>query len=536
MSVINKVDFNAAVVNLKEAKDISWDVIIIGAGMGGLAAAYQFTQKGKKVLIVEKGEYNFSTTHAIQDEEHDPQRRIQNGHWPTQLSGYVDGVQTDFWPPLGCGVGGSTLLYAAALHRLEPVDFSLQELPDGRTIEWPFSYEELEPYYQEAEKLFHVAGTEDPLSNDKVDLLPPPEMSELSHYFFDEFQSAGLHPYRLHVGVKYCQGCTECGGKICLNECKQDAREVYAKKAVQTGLAFILPYSDVLKLEATEDCVTSVVVQSGNIKDTIFAETYILAAGAYITPTLLQRSKSESWPAGIGNHYDQVGRNLMFHSSDYLAFWPSRGSSRNLSSRGANKTISLRDYYSFNDEKLGEFQSTGLTASYGNVLYSLRQMFDQSRFKRLSLLRHLLRIPAWIASKLFGEATVFATVLEDFPYEENRVFFDESSLSSMRFEYQIHPELESRVLQQRKLIRQCLSHLKSFPLSLSAKLNFGHPAGTCKAGLDPKTSVVDKNCKVHGVKNLYVVDGSFMPTSGGTNPSLTIAANAMRVVDSIVGQ
>jgi choline dehydrogenase-like flavoprotein len=200
---------------------------------------------------------------------------------------------------------------------------------------------------------------------------------------------------------------------------------------------------------------------------------------------------------------------------------------------GPSKTIALRDFYRVEGEKLGEFQSTGMTANYGYTLYALRLMFDQSMFRKIPLLRQFLRIPAYIAQKLLGEATIFATIVEDFPYHENRIALDSISPSGIRVHYNISNELRARNHRMRRLLGQALRSFRILPLNVDLTLNYGHPCGTCKAGLSPSDSVLDKNCKAHGIENLYVADSSFMPTSGGTNPSLTIAANALRVAEAI---
>ena len=134
---------------------------------------------------------------------------------------------------------------------------------------------------------------------------------------------------------------------------------------------------------------------------------------------------------------------------------------------------------------------------------------------------------------MFGEAAIFTTLIEDFGYLENRVLLDKNSASGIRFEYTIHREFRDRCREFKKIIRNQLSSLKSFSLWDEANLNYGHPCGTCRAGDDPRSSVVDCDCKVHGMENLYIADSSIMPTSGGTNPSLTIAASALRIADKI---
>ncbi len=522
---------NDKIIDLDAAQMQDWDVVIIGAGMGGGSAAYALAKKGHKVLLIEKGLANFEgKCEGVEVEQEDPEERLANGRWPHKVSAHVDGALSDIWAPLGCGLGGSSLLYGAAIQRLRSEDLEPRTAPSGDAIDWPFRYSDLERYYQEAEKLFSVCGTKDPLEPDSdCDLAPPPVMCETDQHYFQEFKNAGFNPYRLHVAVKYVEGCEECGGHICKNACKRDALNSCIIPALATGNLSVTERAEATRLEADENRVTGVSVKQDGGHYTVRAKVVALAAGAYFTPVLLLRSRNESWPQGLVNSSGLVGKNLMLHASDFIAFWSKRKYSR----LGPNKTIAFRDLYSVDGHKLGEFQSTGLTAGYGNVLYALRLLFDQSRFSKFTPLRHFLRIPAYFASRFFGVATVFATIVEDFPYEDNCVLVDESRPSGMRFQYTVRQEFRSRVMEMRTRVRKQLSSLRSIPMNIGVSLNYGHPCGTCKAGNDPATSVVDKDCKAHELDNLYVVDSSFMPTSGGTNPGLTIAANALRVADAI---
>jgi choline dehydrogenase-like flavoprotein len=145
----------------------------------------------------------------------------------------------------------------------------------------------------------------------------------------------------------------------------------------------------------------------------------------------------------------------------------------------------------------------------------------------------MLRIPAYIASVILGRATIFATILEDKPYPENRITLDPNKPSGMRFNYIVHADLRERISLLRSLIKKTLARHRLIIFGQEVNLNYGHPCGTCRFGDDPTSSVLDTNNKAHDLNNLYVVDASFMPTSGGTNPSLTIAANALRVASHI---
>ncbi|HID82162.1 MAG TPA: GMC family oxidoreductase [Chromatiales bacterium] len=518
-------------VSLKELADEVWDVAIIGSGMGGATAGYALAQKGHRVIVLEKGNASFpGGDHDEHLDEEDPQERFKYGVWPTQITSVVEGRRSRFFGPVGCGAGGSTLLYAAALERLEPNDFGLHDAASHTENAWPFPYETLLPYYRTAEQLFKVRGTQDALNTDREsELLPPPPMSECDNHFFSSFKERGLNPYRLHVGIGYGDKCRECLGFICNQNCKSDAKNICLEPAIQTGNLTLLDQCEVKRLDADEKAAREVVCIRDGKEIRIRARIFIVAAGAYFTPVLLQNSVNNFWPNGLANHADNVGRNLMFHISDFIAVWPKGKFSR----EGPAKTISLRDFYFQDGKSLGSFQSTGLTVEYGNVIYALKNRFDRSRWSWFKPIRPFLRIPAYLASFFLGPATVFATIMEDRPYPENRVATDAEEPSGMRFEYTVHDELRERIKLFRKTLKSKLAPHRLFVLGEEVSLNYGHPCGTCRMGSDPESSVLDVNCKAHEVDNLYVVDASFMPTSGGANPSLTIAANALRVAEHI---
>lgn len=517
---------------LEDAARQDWDVIVVGGGMGGGAACHALTRNGHRVLLIEKGRANPEPDPASDAGiSSDRGKRLKHGHWPSRLRVEVDGAASEIYPALGCGAGGSTLLYAGTLGRLRPGDFATQRLPDGSSVAWPFRYEDLAPYYQHMERLFHVCGTPDPLSPCDGDaLLPPPAMGDRDRHFFDAMRQAGLHPYRQHMAVRYLEGCTECGGSPCGRDCKQDARNVFILPALATGLLTLLEETEVVEVLADRERARGVVVAGPDGPVTISGGAVVLASGALSTPAILQRSRSPAWPAGVGNDHDLVGRYLMFHTSDFVAVWPRRG----LPAAGPGRTISFRDFYELDGRKLGEVQSMGLSAGYPEILTFLHQWFEKSPLKRVGVVRPLLRIPAWLAAKVFSEASVFATIVEDFPSPENRVVIGADDPQDVEVRYAIPEELHQRVRDMRRLLTERLSRLRVMVVNHDVMLNYGHACGTCRAGVDPASSVVDADCRVHGLSNLYVLDGSFMPTSGGANPSLTIGANALRVAERIV--
>jgi choline dehydrogenase-like flavoprotein len=509
---------------------ILWDAIIIGTGMGGATIGYSLASQGFRVLLLEKGHDAVEESAAGEISEV-PEERLAEGYWPHRILAEVDGVRRELYAPLGCGVGGSTLLYAAALERFERSDFQAMPGLDHPTGGWPVSYDEMLPFYERAEQLYRVQGTYTPLGGPTESSDEPP-VSPQDKMFMRDFARAGLHPYRLHVGIAYQPGCRECLGRLCPKGCKSTARSVCLDPAVEHHGAEMLTESEVTRLIAEAGRITAVEFRQGSTTKLAQGRVIILAAGTYRSAALLLQSANSEYPKGVANGSGLVGRNLMFHTSELFAIWPlHRGSSE-----GPRKTIGLRDFYSYAGYHLGSVQSLGVSAAYGNILVFLYRWFDQRWFARLRVLRPLLRVPAFIASKLFGRAAVFVLIVEDFGEQHNRIVLDHERPERIQVSYRVSHDLRERMGLARRLLRERLSGFRIMSLLTDDQLNFGHPTGTCRFGHDPATSVLDPNCRSHEVDNLYVVDGSFMPSCGGTNPALTIAANALRVGDAIGGR
>lgn len=516
------------ILSIDQVLEQDFDVVIVGGGMGGATSAYALSKKGYRVLLIEKGAADLLNENQldIDVEIEDPGDRVKYHYWPTKITSVVDNSESANFTPTGCGVGGSTRLYAGTLERLEPVDFLPQSLPDGSTVDWPYDYKDLEPYYQKVEELFNVHGSTDPLKGSQNhNLKSPKELNATDKQFYNIFKNSGLHPYRLHIALSKELGVSK--------QQYMGALEACVLPALTTGNLKVIENCEVIHIDATADLVTGLVVSHQNKSYSIPAQKVILAAGAFFTPVMLLRSISQDWPTGLANHNDLVGRNLMFHVSDFIGIW---GKEKHPDVK-PSKSIGFSDFYSYDGAKYGQFQSVGMSIEYGYILYFLRTRFQSTFWAKIPILnkiiRQLLRGPAFIATHLFKDASVFSSVIEDFPYQANRVVYDESKPSDLYFIYNVPEELKSRVKKFRRFIKKKVNSKLVVFFNKGIVLNYGHPCGTCKAGTNPEQSVVDSHCKVHGIKNLYVADASFMPTSGGTNPSLTIAANALRVVDGI---
>lgn len=493
-----------------------WDVVVIGAGMGGGLAARRLTERGLSVLILERGVTVEAGAGA--------------GYWEKPLHGVLDGEATAYHGVLGSAVGGTSVNYAASLERPERHD--LDEGP-GRphpTGGWPVGYEAFRPHFEAAERIFHVCGEPDPLSAEiRPDLAPPPTLAPVDAALMASFRRRGLHPYRAHLGIRYLPGCAECIGRICPSRCKFDARTAGVEPALATGRAALLDDCEVTALRGAHGRISHIEARRGGARLTVPARCVVLGAGGLASPRLLLASASEDWPEGCANASGLVGRNLMFHLSERLAVWPDRSAPLGKPA----KAICLRDFYYRDGMRLGLLQSMGLDASYGNVVHHLNEAFDRRAPRGLRPLRGALRIPAYLAARMFGAARIFVGILEDPAVQSNRVVFDAAAPERLAFDYRVTPELSRRRRVFRKMIRAALQGQRTFFLNAKPELNVAHPCGTLRFGTDPTSSVLDPFCRAHGLSNLYVADSSFMPTSNGVNPSLTIAANALRVADHI---
>jgi choline dehydrogenase-like flavoprotein len=509
-----------------------WDVIVIGTGMGGASAGFGLAQKGRKVLFLEKGRKEHGHLHLRGKEHEDPnapENRLLTGRWPFAMQGRTSFGPMSFFGPMGCGAGGTTALYGAQLERFFPSDFTpAQNFPGGgrSTLpqRWPFSYEQLLPYYQQAETLLDLCGTPDPLQpGQATQMRPPPDLSARDQALWSLFENKGLSPYRSHVGYHKRPDCWECLDQ-CYRACKSDAARCFLHPALTLPNARLLTDCEVQTLEPQGRRIAKVHALCKGERLTFQGKTVVLAAGAFLSPTLLMRS------GGVANGSGQVGRNLMLHTSDILLL----ESGADLDASGPAKSISFNDFYQTQGQKLGAVQSLGLRLSWPFILAYLRHLDDKASLPWRRALRPWLEPLAKRAEARFANASAFTTIVEDLPYAENRVLPADNG-GGFRFDYTVHRELRQRTRALRRMVRGTLSPEVSVFVATGTRnrLNFGHACGTLRAGDDPATSVLDGSNRAHELDNLYVSDASFFPSSGGTNPSLTIAANGLRVAEII---
>jgi choline dehydrogenase-like flavoprotein len=523
-----------------------WDVVVVGTGMGGGFAGLALARAGLRVLFLERGgvpgagSAKGSRLGRLLNPARQKDQLRRLGRWPEPAVLRLDGVRRAIMPALGNGPGGSSALYGAAVERYLREDFSGENGAGGRFGElpnaWPIAYEEMLHWYREAETLLRPHGTRDPNdADDDARLAQPPRLSDRDQWLFDRFAAAGLDPYRVHCAVDDRPGCTMCAGAICPRRCKGDGASRGLIPALEDHGAKVLFNFAAERLECAGGRVVAVHGRHAGRGVAIRARTVVLAAGALATPLLLLNSAGEGHARGLGNNAGLVGRGVMFHVEQIFAAWAQNG----LGGDGPIKTFSSRTFHQVSGERHGAIQSFVNRVEPGNIADYLRQLAPQTNLAPLQLaIRLACNVGARMLAWLFGDAALYSARTEDFAYACNRIVPDPSSPSGYAIDYTFPPELHARAGALRKSTKRALSAagVRTFFLSGVRNLNFSHVLGSCRMGETAATGVVDPSQKVWEVDNLYIADASVLPTSAVANPSLTIAACALRMADRIVGE
>jgi choline dehydrogenase-like flavoprotein len=503
-------------------------VIIIGTGAGGGTLAYRLAPTGKNILLLERGDFL-----PREKQNWDVDAVFGEGRYVSKDTWY-DARGKAFQPGTHYFVGGATKMYGAALFRLRREDFGELKHHDGLSPAWPIAYDDLEPYYTQAEQIYQVHGlrgadpTDPPASAPY--LHPPlshePRIQELC----DSLTKAGYHPAPTPTAIllneqerhnSLCIRCDTCDGFPCLVHAKADAEVVCVRPALTYPNVTLVTNAHVSRLQTNTSGrdVTEVVVERHGATETYRGNIVVVAAGAANSARLLLMSASDKHPRGLANGSDQVGRNYMFHNSAAVVAISKRENPTLF-----QKTLSLNDFYFGAKDfayPLGNMQMIG--KSQGSMFRE-----DAPRFA-----------PGFALDTMAKHAVDFWLTTEDLPDPNNRVTLNASG--DIQLNYTFNNQEPTRRLEAmlKSMLEHlgCHSHLIPNNLYLGKHIpiaGVGHQAGTCRFGSDPQTSVLDVNCKAHELDNLYVVDTSFFPSIGAVNPSLTAMANALRVGDHIL--
>jgi choline dehydrogenase-like flavoprotein len=505
-----------------------YDIIIIGTGAGGGTLAYRLAPSGKRILLLERGGYlprekdNWSSRAVF----------IEN-KYKAQVD-WQDKNGTVFHPGIHYYVGGNTKVFGAVLLRFRKEDFGEIKHHGGISPAWPISYDELEPYYTQAEHLYQVHGQHgedptEPAASAPYRYAPvrhEPRIQELH----DDLVRIGRRPFHLPVGVRLnedepeksaCIKCSMCDGFPCLVNAKSDAQITCIDPALQHANVTLLTHALVtgLKTNAAGREVTKVCVERKGIPEEYSADIVVVACGAINSAALLLRSANEKHPNGLANRSDIVGRHYMCHNNSALLALSKRANPTQF-----QKTLGLNDFYFRSDDwdyPLGHIQMLG--KSDLDTLRSGAPGFA----------------PGLALEAMAKRSMDFWLTSEDLPDPNNRVLtnakgeitlqYTENNLEGHRRLVGALKGMLGRLGMERHLIPQNFYLGKKIPIGGTA-----HQCGTVRFGRDPLMSALDVNCKAHDLDNLYVVDASFFVSSTAVNPSLTIMANALRVGDHIL--
>ncbi|MES2524175.1 MAG: GMC family oxidoreductase [Gemmatimonadota bacterium] len=502
---------------------MTWDAIVIGSGFGGAMAAYGLVDRGHRVLMLERGGWvargpdNWGSQGAAYVSSHfsmDAPYQVDTGLFRTQ-SGAVH-----------C-VGGQSVFYGGASLRFRERDFMhAPQIVGDSDAAWPISYRDLEPAYAEAERLLGVAGqagvdpTEPFRSTPFTGALGP--LSAPAQAITDAARRLGLRPFPIPLAIAFeaqtrrgsCMRCGTCDGYACATEAKNDVATRMIPALVARGMTLRANVVCV-RLVRRGARVTGVEFEDRvtGERGTLQAHTVVLAAGTLATPHLLLASGFDRInPAG-----DTVGRYLTRHSNA-VTFGVFRHAPN--PDRVFDKQVAIHDFYHGIDHP----------DAPAGPLGSLQQLTPPVGLAR-AYLPAIMRGPA---SMFLSRASGLLAMAEDQPQRDNRVFLDTRARDrfglprlQVRHRYSARDRAATRVLVQHA--RAVMREAGAFATWTHAIGTFSHALGTVRMGDDEETAPLDAHGRFRGLDNLFVTDGSALPRSAAVNPSLTIAANALRI-------
>lgn len=518
-----------------------FDVIIIGSGAAGAAAAWRLATKGFKVACVERGPWMDAASYPSTRPDWELLKRTSMSPVAATRGAVQDYPVDDSASPVAVcnfnAVGGSTILYSGHFPRFQPDDFRLAST-EGLSEDWPIAYSDLRPYFDINEEMMSVAGLAgDPLYPDIKNLLPPVPLGDVGTRLAKAFNTKGWHwwPSYSAISTRDRRGRSACINLgPCNTGCPQGAKS-------STDITYLARAKAASLVVFDETAVSHILMEEGRVagvcvtdkdrnKKTLRSARVILAASAIGTPRLLLNTRSDDYPRGLGNAHDQVGRHLMIHPLGYVE---------------------------------GVFPETLDTdiGPQGCMLYSLEHYRSQDAGHRLGYMMHALRgtgpletaQSAYGRRKLrFGEKlyedfaafwrkqAVISIICEDLPDPANRVELDTTRTDALgdpgvRVSYTMSENTRKMMTHGMGKAREVLSAAGARQLYAHGPVrNSGwHVMGTARMGTDPGRSVVDPRGRVHGIGGLYVVDSSVFVTSSCVNPANTIQAVALFLADLI---
>lgn len=560
---------------------MSYDFCIVGSGAGASPIAYTLAKAGAKVLVLEKGpwltekeffkdELTTSLHDAYNPKLEDEQHVIEEVFTGSDGDVFWEGEATSesgwsFWN--GNVVGGSSNFMSGYFHRLKPIDFRLKSefgsIKGANVADWPITYNELEPYYAQVEREVGVSGrvTEHPNQEPRSSDFPFPPVAEhpIANWIDKGAESIGYHTVPVPrailsqpaMGRRSCEYSGYCSNYGCASGAKGSGRAALLNHAVASGNCTVKPNAKVFHIETDEQGEIVGVWYYNKLgrKQKAVATTYIVACQAVETSRLLLSSKGPKFPQGLANNSGQVGKNLLFSGGgtgrgDFFFDDLTTEQQAQLKQVGPFINRALQDWYRIDDKSFVGSNHNG-SAKGGTIDFLFYQnAIARARGSEFDESNNLV----WgeqLKQNLKKEFTTYKTlrfeVFNDWlPNDDCYVALDDEvvdkwgdPVAKIRIGYHEHDLSVGEYLAQKGETLLKAMGAKNITSSISGIPASNLMAGGCRFGEDPKSSVLNKNCQAHEVKNLYVTDGSFMPTGGSVPYTFTIYANAFRVAEHL---
>ena len=536
------------------------NAVVVGAGAAGGIVAKELSTAGLSVVLLERGKW-YTSNDCRKDDLRNQRTTLRGNAFGPEDEGnprvWVDAksVLHTAWPSEGdyqndaACVGGGTLSYGAQAWRYMPQDFRMRSTygaPAGSSLEdWPISYDDLEPFYEKSEYEIGISGdySGTPFHGPRRRDLPMPPLPPGREFGILEpaAKRLGLHPFHIPMArnsVPYngrgpCMRCRWCVGFACEVDAKNGSQNTVIPIALNTGnceLRTECMVKEILTDDRGRARGVSYFDSRGHLQEQL-SDLVVVSGCATETARLLLNSKSKLFPQGLGNRFDQVGRNLQgHHYTGAIGYFDIE----TYDDVGPGATIAISDY---------NHGTPGLCG--GGML--------ANEFIRLpihSVDRLPTNTPRWgpghkQAMRDWHRRTiVIMGPTQQIPTAEGRVTVDPTvrdkwRLPVVRISGNVHPDTFEIGAVQARRAEAWLKEAGAVSTTLMAGkpqvVSAGqHQAGTCRMGDDPKGSVVNRHCQIHDVDNVFVIDSSVHVTNGGFNPALTIMAIAYFASEALV--
>lgn len=522
-----------------------FDVLIVGAGPGGLASAWMLSKAGLKVACIEQGPehassllvpmvdggelFKYSTLSSTPS--------VRSLPYEFTVNSSNSPIELEFFS----GVGGSTLLFSAQYPRLQPRDFCIRSLT-GKSFDWPFTYKDLEPFYIINEEITGLSGLSgDPLNPSVKPNMPPVKIGPMGEKLVEGFNSLGWRWWPSYSAINTVDRGTRPSDNylrptnLDYGPSKGSANNTYYPLAVKEGVKFFLN-SQALSLHREDSKSNSNICYVRALRDNeeyvIRAKRFVLACGGAGTPRLLLNSKSNENPQGLSNSSRLVGKNLMLHPWGYV-----QGifDENILSNHGPQGCCLISQH--FYDGPSDRSYTGGFTFQAIRGPLPIEASTALLRQRKIKLDKDFIN--GFLSN--YNHTAHIAVITDDEPDEKNSITLDHTSSRKngalgIKVNYTLSDnskrQLSDGINKARKLLKAA---------GAVSTTGFGpvrhtgwHILGTCRMGKDPTRSVVNHKCQSHDHPNLYIADASVFPTGGSVNPAATVTALALKMSQHLI--